>query len=38
MNMDEIKSRSQYWPSPGIDVPTQDELLLLPSRRAVRGF
>lgn len=36
--MDEIKSRSPYWLSPGIDVPTQDELLLLPSRRALRGF
>lgn len=36
--MDEIESRSPYWLSPGIDVPTQDELLLLPSRRALRGF
>lgn len=36
--MDEIKSRSPYWLSPGIDVPTKDELLLLPSRRALRGF
>ena len=36
--MDEIKSRSPYWLSPGIDVPTQEELLLLPSRRALRGF
>jgi hypothetical protein len=36
--MDEIKSRSPYWLSPGIDVPTQEELQLLPSRRALRGF
>ncbi len=36
--MDEIKSRSPYWLSPGIDVPTQEEVLLLPSRRALRGF
>lgn len=36
--MDEIKSRSPYWLSPGIDVPTRDELLLLPSRRSLRGF
>ncbi len=36
--MDEIKSHSSYWLSPGIDVPTQDELLLLPSPRALRGF
>ena len=36
--MDEIKSRSPYWLSPGIDVPTQEELQLLPSRRAMRGF
>ncbi len=36
--MDEIKSRSPYWLSPGIDVPTRDELLLLPSRRALHGF
>ena len=36
--MDEIKSRSPYWLSPGIDVPTRDELLLLPTRQALRGF
>ena len=36
--MNEIKSRSPYWLSPGIDVPTPDELLLLPSRRALHGF
>ena len=36
--MDEIKSRSPYWLSPGIDVPTPEELQLLPSRRALRGF
>lgn len=36
--MNEIKSRSPYWLSPGIDVPTPDELQLLPSRRALHGF
>jgi len=36
--MDEIKSRSPYWLSPSIDVPTPEELQLLPSRRALRGF
>ena len=36
--MDEIKPRSPYWLSPGIDVPTQEELHLLPSRRVLRGF
>jgi len=36
MNMNEIKSRSPYWLSPGIDVPTQDELL--PYYRPLRGF
>lgn len=36
--MNEINQRSPYWLSPGIDVPTRDELLLLLSRRTLRGF
>ena len=34
--MNEIKSRSPYWLSPGIDVPTRDELM--PSYRPLRGI
>ena len=33
--MNEIKSRSPYWLSPGIDVPTRDELM--PYYRPLRG-
>ena len=36
--MNEINRRSPYWLSPGIDVPTRDEFLLLSSRRSLRGF
>ena len=36
--MNEINKRSPYWLSPGIDVPTRDELLLLLSCRTLRGF
>ena len=36
--MNEINRRSPYWLSPGIDVPTRDELLLLLSCRTLRGF
>ena len=36
--MNEINRRSPYWLSPGIDVPTRDEFLLLLSRRTLRGF
>ncbi len=36
--MNEINRRSPYWLSPGIDVPTRDEFLLLSSRRTLRGF
>ena len=36
--MNEINKRSPYWLSPGIDVPTRDEFLLLLSRRTLRGF
>ncbi|MCH2219390.1 MAG: hypothetical protein MK097_03565 [Dechloromonas sp.] len=36
--MHEINRRSPYWLSPGIDVPTRDEFLLLLSRRTLRGF
>jgi hypothetical protein len=36
--MNEINRRSPYWLSPGIDVPTHDELLSLLSRSTLRGF
>lgn len=36
--MNEINRRSPYWLSPGIDVPTRDEFLLLLSCRTLRGF
>lgn len=36
--MNEINRRSPYWLSPGIDVPTRDELLSLLSRSTLRGF
>lgn len=36
--MNEINRRSPYWLSPGVDVPTRDELLLLLLRRTLRGF
>lgn len=36
--MNEINSRSPYWLSPGIDVPTRGEFQLLSSRRTLCGF
>ncbi|MCK0508215.1 hypothetical protein [Aromatoleum anaerobium] len=36
--MNEIDRRSPYCLSPGIDVPTRDELLSLLSRSTLRGF